>query len=120
MVELRLIKGKDLKEKRLAKVIGFDNTACDNFKYKLGRNVDRKELDVSYQYGAGLYFVDLKDAMRYKTFGSNLAILELDDDEDVVEIREKNENGKISISYRSHSFNITKIISDFKKKDTRY
>lgn len=119
MVELRLIKGKDLKEKRLAKVIAEDNTACENFKYKVGKNVDTKEFNLTYQFGSGLYFVELKEAMHYKTFGSNLAILEVNDDEDVVEIREKNEKGKVTVTYRTHSFTITKIINNFKKKDTR-
>lgn len=120
MVELKIIKGKDLKGKKLAKVIDSKNTGCDNYKYKIGMNVDTKELNLIHQFGSGLYFVELKDAINYKTFGSNLAILELNDDEDVVEIREKNENGKISVSYRTHSFTITKIINNFKKKDTRW
>lgn len=119
MVTIRTIKGKDLKGKKLAKVIARDNTGCNKFKYKIGLNTDIRTLNINDQFGSGLYFVEAKDAKVYKAHGTNLAFIEVDDDEKIVEIREVDEDNIEHISYRAHQITITKIVNNFKVKDIR-
>lgn len=119
MVKLRVIKGKDLKGMKLCKVIDSDNTGCNKYRYKMGVNKDSRDLNVTDQFGSGLYFVNLKDAKSYKGFGPNLAIIEVDDDEDVVEIVEKADTKDEIISYRARKIKVTKIIKNFKQRDLK-
>lgn len=77
-----LIKGKDLKDYILVKVISEDMVMRD-FQYKIGMNEDTVPLIRKGGCKAGLHFCLMEDICNYLFYGEQLAIISVPDDEDV-------------------------------------
>lgn len=95
-----IIKGKDLKGELLCKVISED-MVMKGFQYKMGMNEDVNPLAMICSCQPGLHFCLVKDIYNYLDFGTNLAIVEIPDDEYVYV-----DNAK----FRTHRLEIKKIM----------
>ncbi len=99
-IEGTLIKGKDLKEEILCKVISED-MVMRGFQYKMGMNEDVKPLVTEGNCKVGLHFCLIEDVSRYLGYGSKLALISIPDDEDVYVDDNK---------FHSHKLDIKKIM----------
>ena len=99
-IEGTLIKGKDLKDYVLCKVL-TENMIMKGFQYKIGMNEDVNSLAVKGSCKAGLHFCFIKDVCRYLSYGSKLALVSIPDDEDVYVDDNK---------FRTHRLDIKKIM----------
>ena len=95
-----VIKGKDLKDHILCKAVSRD-MMMNGFQYKMGMNVDVNQPAVRGSCKEGLHFCLIKDICNYFCYGSNLAVVEIPDDEDVYV-----DNGV----FRTHRLEIQKIM----------
>lgn len=106
---IKKLKGKDLKGKVLVKILSED-LIMRGFQYTLGKNVDINTLSGADDCAKGLHFCETKDVINYLDCGTKLAIVHVDDKEDVVRYDNK---------YRSHVLYIDEImgLSDVKTWD---
>lgn len=99
-MEGTMIKGKELKEHILCKVLS-ENMVMQGFQYRMGMNEDIKPLAMSGSCGAGLHFCLIKDICGYLYYGSRLALVGIPDGEDVYV-----DDGK----FRTHRLEIKKLL----------
>ena len=95
-----IIKGKDLKDRVLCKVLSED-MKMRGFQYKMGLNEDINPLELKGSCKAGLHFCDVKSVCNFLCYGSLLAIVEIPDEEDVCV-----DDGK----YRTHRVTIRRVM----------
>lgn len=96
-----MIKGKDLKDMVLCKVLSEDMNMRD-FQYKMGENVDTIPLATEGSCKVGLYFTTIDKISWYLDYGTKLAIVEIPEEEPVYVDENK---------FRTHRLVIKKIIS---------
>lgn len=95
-----LIKGKDLKENVLCKILTEDMRMRD-FQYQMGINEDINPFERKGCCNAGLHFCLAKDICNYIDYGTKLAVVKVPDEEDVYVDR---------IKFRTHRLCIEKIM----------
>lgn len=94
------IKGKDLKDYTLCKILSED-MVMRGFQYRTGMNEDVNALAVKGNRKAGLHFSLVQNICEYLCFGTKLAVVSIPDGEDVYV-----DGGK----FRTHRLYIEKVM----------
>ena len=104
MLKGRNLKGKDLKDKTLLKFLKTPTMSDRGFEYQIGKNTDKLPLNPTGQcQPGGLFFTDMENMYRYMSYGAWIAMIELNDEEDVYQ-------EPCGTKYKAHTIIITSII----------
>ena len=104
MLKDRNLKGKDLKDKTLLKFLKTPTMSDKGFKNQIGKNTDTKPFNPTGQcQPGGLFFTDMKHMYRYMSYGAWIAMIELEDEEEVYQ-------EPCETKYKAHAIIITNII----------
>lgn len=82
----------------LFKMIGFDNTGYNKFKYNLGTNIDTRPFNIQDRVEGGLYFANIIHYMAYAHWGHKMCKITIPDDARVVTYAYCFKADKITIS----------------------